>query len=176
LTQFSPPIVIADPVIRSTSGAELLDQQALSAYADRILPRLNILTPNLSEAAVLLNRPEAKSVGDMEEQAYKLVELGPQSVVLKGGHLPGQDLVEVVVSQDSIVKHQHQRIDSPNTHGTGCYLSTAIGAYMLQGMDLNHALKQAIEFIEQAILNGADVMLGGGTSPLQASACVTVLS
>lgn len=169
------PLVV-DPVICASSGALLLVPEDIPLMIARLLPLATVLTPNLDEAAELLHRPIANDVQSMQEQAISLLALGPQAVLLKGGHLPGKRIVDVLVWREAGQDHEHQhahcqlfeseRIDTPNTHGTGCALSSALAAGIGQGMDLISAVKAARDFVHGALSAGRHLRMGDGKGPL----------
>lgn len=167
----SVPIVV-DPVLKSSSGQALFDNKdsdketLLKAYLGSLLPLASLVTPNLNEAATLLGQSVANNEQEMAEQARTLVSMNVAAVLLKGGHLSGDQLTDVLVTSDEIHCYRHPRIHSDNTHGTGCNLSSAIAAQLVKGNPLELAVKDAIEFLEQALIHGRDLSLGQGPGPL----------
>ncbi|GAA2000806.1 bifunctional hydroxymethylpyrimidine kinase/phosphomethylpyrimidine kinase [Brevibacterium samyangense] len=157
-----------DPVMVSTSGHRLLDADAVDAVRSRLVPLAGLITPNLPEAALLLGDdvPEATSPARMRAQARELVARGARSVLLKGGHLDSGELVDVLVhgepgSPDSaeVREFMSPRIDTANTHGTGCTLSAGVTARTAAGVPLTRAVEQARDYLERAIASAADWQL-----------------
>jgi hydroxymethylpyrimidine/phosphomethylpyrimidine kinase len=158
--------VVLDPVMVATSGAVLIDQGAVATLVRELFPRASLITPNLDEAALLVGSPIA-SVADMAAAAHTLLGQGARAVLLKGGHLPG-DMV-----QDLLLRPGHEpvwmaapRIATANTHGTGCTLSSAIAAHLALGLELEGAVRAAQQFVRQALQAGATVKTGQGSGPL----------
>jgi hydroxymethylpyrimidine/phosphomethylpyrimidine kinase len=156
------PLVL-DPVMRSTSGALLLEASAIEVLKRRLIPRARVLTPNLPEAEMLLGHPIA-GVEDMPAAARALAALGARAVVLKGGHLAGDTLRDVVVDGDEIYAFESARLDTRHTHGTGCTLASAIATGLAQGMALRPAVARALDFVQQAIRTAPGY--GRGRGPL----------
>jgi len=158
--------VVLDPVMVATSGDRLIAPDTVQVLVDELFPLATVVTPNLDEAALLLGRPIADA-GELEAAARDLLALGAQAVLLKGGHLPGDEVADLLVSGDGPAQRlASPRIASRNTHGTGCTLSSAIAAYLALGKPLGQAVAQARSYILQAIAEGADVYTGAGHGPL----------
>lgn len=154
---------VLDPVMAATSGDRLLDRDAESAVRERLVPLAAIVTPNLDEAAILLGRP----VGDaeaMERAGRALLEMGAGAALIKGGHLPGEDLVDVLVTPDEVRRFRHARIPTTSTHGTGCTLSAAITAGLALGSPIPAAVEHALAYLQRAIT--AAPGLGRGHGPV----------
>ena len=151
--------VIVDPVMVATSGARLVDEDAIDAYRSDLLGRATLVTPNLDEAAVLL---DTESVADRRsvDIADELFERLGCAVLLKGGHMSG-DPVDVLRSGDGRAVWRHARVLRVNTHGTGCMLSAAVAASMALGYELEPACARALAFVHDALERGA--LPGGGT-------------
>ena len=158
------PGVVYDPVMVASSGDALM-REGFVAAAMRLFPRLDLLTPNLAEAARFLGRPEARTEAEMEAQGGALVALGARAVLMKGGHLEGE-AVDLLVTAEGARRFAAPRIASRNLHGTGCVLSSAIAAYIARGLDLPEAVAQAKAFTRRAIENGRALALGNGAGPL----------
>ena len=158
--------VVFDPVMVATSGAVLIDNTAVDVLVRELFPRVAVITPNLDEAALLVGRP-LMSAQDMEQAALALLDKGARAVLLKGGHLPGDTLIDLLVT-DTGEKFwmQAARIDSPNTHGTGCTLSSAMAAHLALGETLVDAVQHARTYVREALLSGAQVRTGKGSGPL----------
>ena len=146
------PLVI-DPVMVATSGSQLLDKNAIQSYHNQLLPLASLITPNMPEAAVLLNEPvEIKS--DLEPAAKKLSELFQTSILLKGGHLPDTcDRLDVLWHNGKAHHFTAPLIEIGCTHGTGCTLSAAITAHLSQGTDLVKAVKESTKWVHSSIAN-----------------------
>ena len=151
------PIVV-DPVMVATSGARLLQEDAIAAYCDALIPRCSLLTPNLDEAAVLLERA-CIDVDHMDETARALGQRLGCAVLLKGGHLGG-DPVDVLWHDGQWTRWRHPRVHDVNTHGSGCMLSAAIAAWLARGADLVTACERGLGFVHHAL--AAPLALAGG--------------
>jgi hydroxymethylpyrimidine/phosphomethylpyrimidine kinase len=158
--------VIYDPVMVASSGDSLSGRGFVEAVRHALLPLVDCLTPNLAEAAALLREPIAKSEADMERQGAALLQLGPRAILMKGGHLEGDEAVDLLVTESTICRFTAPRILSTNLHGTGCTLSSAIAANIALGASLREAVAAAKAFVRQAIERGQDVTLGAGAGPL----------
>jgi hydroxymethylpyrimidine/phosphomethylpyrimidine kinase len=162
-----PCPLIVDPVMTAKDGSLLLKSDAITALKEYLLPMATLLTPNLPEAEHLLQR-SINNVKEMEQAAKLLAEMGPQSVLIKGGHLAvseSSDCLYNRVSQE-IIWLKAPRIMTPNTHGTGCTLSAAITALLAKGISLNQAVEQAKAYLSAALKAGADYSLGQGHGPV----------
>jgi hydroxymethylpyrimidine/phosphomethylpyrimidine kinase len=158
--------VVFDPVMVATSGAVLIDDSAIHVLVQELFPRACVVTPNLDEAALLVGFA-LTDVKDMARAAQVLLDKGAQAVLLKGGHLPGDVVIDLLVTrQGKPLWMEAPRIHSPNTHGTGCTLSSAIAAYLALGASLEDAVQQARFFVRQALQAGANVRTGRGSGPL----------
>jgi hydroxymethylpyrimidine/phosphomethylpyrimidine kinase len=159
-------VVVLDPVMVATSGDRLLADDAVEAVR-RLLPLASVVTPNLAEAAVLLQEPAATSVEEMVDQAHRLRTAGAQRVLLKGGHLRGTDeATDVLVGPDGVQLLAGPRIDTVNTHGTGCSLSSALAALRPQRTDWTRTAQDAKAWLNGA-LAAADVLeVGHGHGPV----------
>lgn len=163
------PNVVFDPVMVATSGAKLIDDPAIAVLVAELFPRAVLITPNLDEAGLLVGQPLA-SVHDMAQAAQVLLDMGARAVLLKGGHLAGDVVVDVLVcSGAEPLWMEAPRIDSFNTHGTGCTLSSAIAAHLALGQPLPHAVQLARQYVRQALAAGASVKTGQGSGPLNHS-------
>ncbi|HVK93097.1 MAG TPA: bifunctional hydroxymethylpyrimidine kinase/phosphomethylpyrimidine kinase [Noviherbaspirillum sp.] len=160
------PHVVLDPVMVATSGDRLIAEETLDVLVRELFPLASVVTPNLDEVALLLGRP-VQDEDQFEGAARELLQRGAQAVLLKGGHLPGVDVVDLLVQSDaSPLRLSSARIDSRNTHGTGCTLSSALACYLALGQPLAEAVRAARAYILQAIAQGADVQTGHGHGPL----------
>ena len=157
------PAFVLDPVMAATSGDRLLDRDAESAVNDLLLPLAAVITPNLDEAALLMGRPVA-SEAEMIEAARELVDRGAGAALVKGGHLEGGRVIDVLVDAEGVRTWTREKIRTRSTHGTGCTLSAAIAAGLAHGRPLRTAVDQALEFTHHAIASAPD--LGAGHGPL----------
>lgn len=166
LATFDGPIVV-DPVMIAKSGDALLQDAAVDALIRQILPQANLLTPNLPEAARLLDDAEAKSLADMAAQGQRLLAMGPKAVLMKGGHASGDTCIDVLIDARGIIAtFEAPRIDTRNTHGTGCTYSAAIAAQLAHGRDMKDAVAAAHLYL-QAAINAADQLhIGKGHGPV----------
>ena len=159
------PIVL-DPVMVAASGDRLLPAEAVAALKDRLLPLATIITPNVPEAAVLADAPEATDEAGLERQARTLAALGP-AVLVKGGHLDGEESVDVLIGEGGQShRFASARIATRNTHGTGCTLSSAIAAFLAQGEDLVSAVAHAKTYLAGAIAASDALQIGSGHGPV----------
>jgi hydroxymethylpyrimidine/phosphomethylpyrimidine kinase len=158
--------VVLDPVMVATSGDRLIEETTVQVLREELFPRASLITPNLDEAALLLGRP-LRAVEDLEAAAEELQGQGARAVLLKGGHLPGEAVTDVLAERGEPHMHlRSERIPSRNVHGTGCTLSSAIAAHLAQGWPLRTAVQQSRGYILEAIRSGAQVQTGQGHGPL----------
>jgi len=158
--------VVLDPVMVATSGDRLIAEETVSVLVRELFPKVSLITPNLDEASWLLGRP-LNDVNSLQPATQVLIDMGAKAVLLKGGHLPGDRLVDVLQVNGQAASHfESTRIHSRNVHGTGCSLSSAIAAQLALGHDLLSAVAAARGFIRQAIAQGAHIQTGNGHGPL----------
>jgi hydroxymethylpyrimidine/phosphomethylpyrimidine kinase len=158
--------VVLDPVMVATSGATLIDPPAVASLVRELFPRTALVTPNLDEAALLVDRP-LRCEADMEAAARELLARGANAVLLKGGHLEGDTVSDLLLMKGAQPQWMRApRIATANTHGTGCTLSSAIAAHLALGADLPQAVRQAREFVRGALQAGATARTGTGSGPL----------
>jgi hydroxymethylpyrimidine/phosphomethylpyrimidine kinase len=158
--------VVLDPVMVATSGDRLIASDTVQVLVRELFPRAALITPNLDEAALLLQQPIANAEG-LDAATEALLAMGAQAVLLKGGHLPGDALVDVLLQPGQpMLRLTSTRIPSRNVHGTGCTLSSAIAAHLALGLGLVDAVQAARHFIRAAISEGAAVQTGHGHGPL----------
>ncbi|NMM10335.1 MAG: bifunctional hydroxymethylpyrimidine kinase/phosphomethylpyrimidine kinase [Polaromonas sp.] len=158
--------VVLDPVMVATSGAVLIDNPAIAVLVSELFQRADVVTPNLDEASLLVGRPLV-SEGAMEAAALELLAMGARAVLLKGGHLSGEVVSDLLVMQNGEMHWlRAPRIHSANTHGTGCTLSSAIAAHLARGSSLLEAVRAAHTFVRVALEAGANVRTGAGSGPL----------
>ena len=158
--------VVLDPVMVATSGDRLIAQETVAVLVSELFPRVQLVTPNLDEASLLVQK-NLSQIDELQPAGLELLAMGAKAVLLKGGHLQGDVLCDVLhqLGTDARV-FQSTRIHSRNVHGTGCSLSSAIAAYLALGHDMHSAVEQARAFIRQAIASGAAVKTGEGHGPL----------
>lgn len=158
--------LIVDPVMVAKGGARLLDPAARDALIGELLPLAYVVTPNIPEAEVLTGM-EIGSIDDMKEAARRIHHLGAANVVVKGGHLDGSHPATDVIFDDGAFEElSARRIDTPNTHGTGCTFAAAIAARLAMGDGLLESVDGAKRYLTEAIRHGARVQLGGGHGPV----------
>jgi hydroxymethylpyrimidine/phosphomethylpyrimidine kinase len=166
LKRYQVQRVVLDPVMVATSGDTLITPMTVQVLVDELFPLATVITPNLDEAALLLSRT-IESAHELEAAARDLLAMGAPAVLLKGGHLPGIEVADLLVTGAGPVQRlASPRIESRNTHGTGCTLSSAIAAHLALGEPLEQAVALARSYILQAIEHGADVYTGAGHGPL----------
>jgi hydroxymethylpyrimidine/phosphomethylpyrimidine kinase len=159
--------IVLDPVMVAKSGDRLLRAEAVSALRRHLLPLATVVTPNLPEAAVLLDLEEAEDEAGMIDAAARLRALGPQAVLLKGGHLvKGADSIDVLDDGAEPLTLAAPRIATENTHGTGCTLSSAIAALLARGLSLRDAVRGAKAYVTAAISAADRLMVGHGHGPV----------
>ena len=159
---------VFDPVLVSSSGYPLVRPEALQIMRDRLIPHCTLVTPNLPEAEILSGIP-IRDMEDMANAGRHILTCGCRSVLIKGGHLEGSDMTDVLVcgnTSEDIHRYHSARINSANTHGTGCTLSSAIAAYIGQGVSLPKAVGLGKEYLTDALFYGKDVTIGKGHGPL----------
>jgi hydroxymethylpyrimidine/phosphomethylpyrimidine kinase len=154
---------VVDPVMVAKGGASLLRPDAVDALKTKLLPKAALVTPNIPEAEALLGE-KIDGTKAMEGAARALLDLGPAAALLKGGHMAGDTLVDVLVSSHGVRKFQCRRLDTPHTHGTGCTLASAIATGLAQGMALEPAVARAWAYVQKAIATAPG--LGAGHGPL----------
>jgi hydroxymethylpyrimidine/phosphomethylpyrimidine kinase len=158
--------VVLDPVMVATSGDRLLNPDAVEVLKRVLIPRAHLITPNLPEAAVLLEEPAARNEDEMLAQAGRLRDRGAQAVLIKGGHDTGEEAVDMLVLPSSFTRLAAPRIDTKNTHGTGCTLSSAIAAGLAKGQDLITAVREAKVYVSEAIAASDRIEIGSGHGPV----------
>ena len=158
--------VVLDPVMVATSGDRLIASETVQVLVDELFPLAEVVTPNLDEAALLLGRA-IDGIDALEEAAQNLLALGAPAVLLKGGHLKGERVVDLLATQaGQRQRFESARIPTHNGHGTGCTLSSAIASHLALGLPLQQAVEGARGYILGAIAAGAQVVTGGGHGPL----------
>ena len=166
LRKWAPKHVVLDPVMVATSGDRLLAADAVDALRTKLIPLAAILTPNLPEAAALLDVPVATSEAEIEGQGRKLLALGCRAVWIKGGHGQGSESIDYLIDANGVEPLTAPRIATDNTHGTGCSLSSAIAAGLAKGDDLATAIRSAKAFVNAAIAAADRFAVGHGHGPV----------
>ena len=166
LMRWSPKHIVLDPVMVATSGDRLLAMDAVEALRSRLIPRASLITPNLPEAAVLLDEPVAVGEAAIESQGRRLLAMGCQAVLIKGGHGEGVESIDYLVSPSGTITLAAPRIATKNTHGTGCSLSSAIAAGLAKGADMETAVRNAKAWISAAIAAADRFSVGYGHGPI----------
>jgi hydroxymethylpyrimidine/phosphomethylpyrimidine kinase len=157
--------VVLDPVMVATSGDRLIADGAVAALKARLIPRAQLITPNLPEAAALLDCPVATDEAEMERQGRALLALGAGAVLVKGGHGDSAEAVDLLVTADGALRLATPRIATRNTHGTGCTLSSAIAAQLAHGKPLAEAVAAAKDYVTRAIAAADRLGVGHGHGP-----------
>lgn len=167
IKEYNPKFVVFDPVMVSTSGCKLIEDSAIEAITSMLIPLSTVITPNLSEAMVL-TRKKLSGVESMTIAGKELLGMECGSVLIKGGHLEGDDMCDVLCSagEEKPYIFKAGKIDSKNTHGTGCTLSSAIATLLALGHELPEAVSEAKEYVYKGIESGKDVHIGEGHGPL----------
>lgn len=158
--------IVFDPVMSATSGCSLIEKDVIDILKKELFPLVQIVTPNLDEAVLLAEMP-VHTIDDMKESAARIIKTGCNSVLVKGGHLKGADLYDVYKDKNGHERvFKTQAINTNNTHGTGCSLSSAIASFIARGNDMVIAIAESKKYIHHAIENGKDVKTGNGHGPL----------
>ena len=162
LDQYKPRHVVIDPVMYAKNGSPLMDPSAVGALIEWILPHAGVLTPNIPEAERITGR-EIRSLADMEQAARDIYAMGVGGVLVKGGHAAG-DALDILYDGDKFYRYEARRIDTKNTHGTGCTLSSAIASNLALGYGIPEAVERAKAYVTDAIAHA--LPLGKGCGPL----------
>jgi hydroxymethylpyrimidine/phosphomethylpyrimidine kinase len=166
LVRWSPKYIVLDPVMVATSGDRLLAAEAVDALRTKLIPLMSLITPNLPEAAVLLDESIAASESAIENQGKRLLAMGCKAVLIKGGHGEGAESIDYLVSSGGTITLAAPRIATQNTHGTGCSLSSAIAAGLAKGEDMETAVRNAKAWISAAIAAADRFTVGHGHGPI----------
>ena len=166
LGRWAPKHVIVDPVMVATSGDRLLSPDAIDALRTKLFPRASLITPNLPEAAALLNESIAESGQDIEQQGRRLLAMGCPAVLIKGGHGHGPESTDYLIDASAVIRLAAPRIATSNTHGTCCSLSSAIAAGLAKGRDLETAVRDAKAYVSAAIAAADRLDVGHGHGPI----------
>lgn len=167
LTHYNISNVVLDPVMVATSGDKLLMDEAIVTLKNELIPLARIITPNIPEAEILLGK-EININDNLPQLARELSMNGKVSVLLKAGHLDTQELTDIFYNNESdeILELASQKIDTLNTHGTGCTLSSAVASFLARGESMNLAVTKAKEYITKAITTGKEYHIGNGHGPV----------
>jgi len=166
LKRWSPKHIVLDPVMVATSGDRLLAAEAVDALRTKLIPLASLITPNLPEAAALLDEPIASNEAAIESQGQRLLSLGCRAVLIKGGHGQGAESIDYLVSGEGAIVLPAPRIATQNTHGTGCSLSSAIAAGLAKGENMETAVRHAKAWISAAIAAADRLSVGHGHGPV----------
>lgn len=163
LKAYSLPHLVVDPVMVATSGSRLMQDDALDVFCRELLPLATLLTPNVPEAEVL-SGIKITDKGNMDKAARRVLQLGCNNLLIKGGHLAGQKVDRLYGDVDC--EYVAENVVTRNTHGTGCSLSSAITSFLAQGFSTDEAIGKAKEWLTEALKAGADVEIGHGHGPV----------
>lgn len=167
LRKYAITNVVLDPVMVSTSGHKLIEDSAIEVLKSELMPMARVITPNIPEAEILLGETLSKQ-SDLPDAAHRLAEMYGVSVLLKAGHLVDDELIDIFYNRETneTVELGARRVDTRNTHGTGCTLSSAFAAQLAKGLPLTEAARAAKQYINQAIIHGANQNIGHGHGPV----------
>jgi hydroxymethylpyrimidine/phosphomethylpyrimidine kinase len=166
LTRWSPKHIVLDPVMVATSGDRLLATDAVDALRTKLIPLASLITPNLPEAAALLDEPVALSESAIEGQGKRLLAMGCRAVLIKGGHGQGPESIDYLIGDNGTIALAAPRVATKNTHGTGCSLSSAIAAGLAKGEDMESAVRNAKSWVSAAIAAADRLTVGHGHGPI----------
>jgi hydroxymethylpyrimidine/phosphomethylpyrimidine kinase len=166
LTRWRQSRVVLDPVMIATSGDKLLAPDAVDVLRSALMPLALVVTPNLPEAAALLDAPVAHTETAMREQGERQLTLGARAVLLKGGHADGAESVDLLIEPTAFTRLAADRIATENTHGTGCTLSSAIAAGLAKGLSLAEAVRAAKTYVTEALAAANRIKIGSGHGPV----------
>ncbi|WP_018923783.1 bifunctional hydroxymethylpyrimidine kinase/phosphomethylpyrimidine kinase [Salsuginibacillus kocurii] len=154
--------VVVDPVMIAKGGSELLQSEAVEALKQKLLPHAYMLTPNVPEASKLLEGAEIRDKKDMKEAAFALRELGPEHIVLKGGHLEGEESTDMWCDGETVKEFRVGRVETTHTHGTGCTFAACLAAELAKGNTTEEAVATAKAYITKAIVHSLNIGTGIG--------------
>jgi hydroxymethylpyrimidine/phosphomethylpyrimidine kinase len=166
LARWSRAPIVLDPVMVATSGDRLLSADAVASLRTKLIPHAALITPNLPEAAALLDEPVASSEAAIASQGRRLLAMGCPAVLIKGGHGQGAESIDYLFSANGILALPAPRLATHNTHGTGCSLSSAIAALLAKGETLEAAVRHAKAFVTAAIAAADRLDVGHGHGPI----------
>lgn len=167
ISRFKPKYVVFDPVMVSSSGRELMSKEAVSVICHKLFPLCTLITPNIGEASLLL-QGKILTADDMKAAAKELLQYGSHAVLLKGGHLDGKQMTDILQDNTSRPPSAFTapRVESRNTHGTGCTLSSAIAARLALGDPLYEAISKGKDYVYHCLENGKGIHIGEGHGPM----------
>lgn len=165
LKQYKPVYTVCDPVMISTSGRRLLATEAITLLQEQLFPLCTLVTPNLDEASFLYGHP-IRTTDEMEQAALELSTRFHTAVLVKGGHLQGNEMCDMLCNDSILTTYTERKIDTRNLHGTGCTLSSAIATFLAKGYRLPQAVRAAKAYTSQAIERGKSLCIGQGNGPL----------
>lgn len=160
IRQYRPQNIVIDPVMYAKNGSPLMDREAVGTLIKRVIPLADVLTPNIPEAEAIAGM-EITTDADRKEAACKIYDMGAKAVVIKGGHASG-NARDILFDGNQFLDFEVRRIDTKNTHGTGCTFSSAIAANLAKGMSVQEAVKGAKEYVTTAIAHGLSIGKGNG--------------
>ncbi|HUZ43998.1 MAG TPA: bifunctional hydroxymethylpyrimidine kinase/phosphomethylpyrimidine kinase [Acidimicrobiales bacterium] len=166
LHRYRPAYVVLDPVMVAKSGDTLLEPAAVESLVGELMPAVDLVTPNLDEAAVMLGEPVVTAARDMPGQAERVAALGAKRVLLKGGHLADAESTDILLSEEGVEVLRAPRIATDNDHGTGCTLSAAIAALRPSSEDWRHAVVEAKDYLTGALAAADQLDVGRGHGPV----------
>ncbi|MFI3240871.1 MAG: bifunctional hydroxymethylpyrimidine kinase/phosphomethylpyrimidine kinase, partial [Bacteroidales bacterium] len=165
LAEYKPNNIVLDPVMISTSGDRLISEEAIDSLISKLIPLAKIITPNRHEAE-LLSGLTIEDEKDIHLVGNKILADGAKAVLIKGGHFEGTVMTDYLFIKDTVLEFSGAFVDTVNTHGTGCTLSSAIAAFLAQGLPLRVAVGNAKAYLEKGLIAGAEVKVGNGHGPL----------
>lgn len=166
IERYQPRWVVLDPVMVATSGDKLIEEATVEVIVKELFPLVSVITPNLDEAAWLVGHAIERA-DDLAAAARELLAMGAPAVLLKGGHLPGPEVVDCLLTREGTLEwFKADRVDTRNMHGTGCTLSSALACALALGHDLVTATRMAKAYVAQALQHGALARIGQGHGPL----------
>jgi len=166
LIQFPSIHVVVDPVMIATSGDRLLAENAIEVLLTQLMPLATLVTPNLHEAAALLKTHVAQSQNEMQQQGEALLAMGLKAVLMKGGHLEGDQATDLLITESGIEFFSAPRLTTINTHGTGCTLASAITAGLAKKLSLVDAVREAKDYLQAALAASEKMQIGKGSGPV----------
>lgn len=166
LTAYAHIPLVLDPVMVATSGDRLLAPDAVQTLIEKLMPLATVITPNLHEAAVLLNTGGAQNLEQMQTQGEQIIALGARAVLMKGGHTNGDQATDLLITAAGVEAFSASRLQTNNTHGTGCTLASAIAAGLAKQLSLRDSVKQAKDYLHNALLRSETLHIGQGSGPV----------
>jgi hydroxymethylpyrimidine/phosphomethylpyrimidine kinase len=160
LELYKPELIVLDTVMVSKSGYDLLNPESVDTLIEKLLPLATLVTPNIPEAEKLTGQ-KITSIEDMEEAAKSIYKIGAKNILITGGHLEG-DAIDVLFDGDGFTHYKSPKIQTKNTHGTGCTLSSAIASNLALGMDIRKAVSEAKSYIDDVIIHSLEIGKGAG--------------